>query len=196
MPKSPYYFQKTESGSVYAAAGCRLGEATGFLVVSPDQRVAQLTGTVAHMRPDVPELARLLFWKAVMTFGRNLPVVREARMQCEACGAWSPTGVYDPAQLCLACKDYRLVPCTSCAREVRAESCIEGRCLSCWTVTSLLRRCGEASAPPRGTFDEERGEDLTVKRPHAARRSRRVVMVRSAPDPEEADEGGEAPIPD
>lgn len=183
MAKSTYYFLKTDSGAVQAAVSCRLGDTSGYLVVSPDQRVAQLTGTVSHMRDDVPDLARLLYWKAVLTFGRNLPIVREVRMPCEACGTWCPTVVLDPSQLCLACKGYRLVPCTSCGQEVRTEACLEGRCLACWTVTSLLRRFGIAPTPARGCFDEERGEDLTVRKARASRRSRRVVMVRSeAPD--------------
>jgi len=189
--QSSYYYIKTESGAVHAAAACRLGDTDGYLVVSPDQRVAQFTRSVAHMRSDTPTLALLLYWKAVQTFGRNLPVVREARMPCTACGTWAPTGVFDPTQLCPACKVRRTVTCTSCGTEVRAEACLEDRCLSCWTVTSLLRRFGEAPNAPRGSFDETGRIEEVGKRTPAPRR-RRVVMMTSAIDPESSDSESES----
>lgn len=190
MPQNTYHFHRTESGAVYAAAGCRLVEADGFLVVSPDQRVAQFTSSIPHEGACCdPELARLLFWKGVLTFGQNLPVVREARMACEACGRWNPTGVYDPVQLCPTCRDHgRVETCLGCGREVRASSRLDQRCLPCWTVTSLLRRFGESPSLPRGSFDES-GDPTPVKRAPAVRRSRRLIMVRAqVEDPDGSEE--------
>ena len=179
------FFQKLDSGAVSAAVAARIGDLDGFLVVSPDQRVAQFSPTVPRMRELLP-LGSLLFWKSILMFGEHLPLAREARVACAACGSFFPTGIYGPSRLCLSCRDPRsLESCAKCRADRRPELLLDGTCLACWTVSGLLHRFGESTSATRGTFERDFTSEQ-VQRP--APRSRRVLVIRSSGDDDLADE--------
>lgn len=176
------FFQRLESGAVSAALAARIGDLDGFLVVSPDQRVAQFSPSVAHMR-DQGQLGNLLFWKSILMFGEHLPLAREARVRCAACGSFFPTGIFGPAQLCLSCREPRHPePCSQCRADRRPEFLLDGVCLACWTVSGLLHRFGESTTAAKGTFERDFASEQTHK---SAPRNRRVLVIRSAGDPDD-----------